>query len=226
MTNSLLEKMRRDWDRRARENAPYYVHTGSQEWESDAFFQTGEKNVAEHIFNDTENICQGLEPKAMTVLELGCGVGRMTRALAGYFGHVHAVDVSDVMIRLARGNLAEFTNVSFHLNNRARLASIADASVDFAFSYLVFQHIPAREIMESVLLETARMLAGGRLFKLQVQGSTEIEGGRDPSDTWLGASVSKQQAFDMANRSGFELRYDVGEGQAEYWLWMFKKSRF
>ena len=28
MTNSLLEKMRRDWDRRARKNAPYYVHTG------------------------------------------------------------------------------------------------------------------------------------------------------------------------------------------------------
>ena len=74
--------------------------------------------------------------------------------------------------------------------------------------------------MESVLLETARMLKGGRLFKLQVQESTEIEGGRDPSDTWLGASGSKQQAFDMADRSGFELRYDVGERLADYWLWM------
>src|SRR2546430_11182933 len=82
----LLEKMRRDWDERARENARYYVNTGKDEWTDDEFFRSGEQTVAEEILTDMINICQGKEPKQMRVLEIGCGAGRITRALAGLFG--------------------------------------------------------------------------------------------------------------------------------------------
>src|SRR5204862_2995770 len=100
-----LEKMRRDWDERARENARHYVVTGKQEWTDDEFFRSGELTVKEEILTDMINICQGKEPGQMRVLEIGCGAGRITRALSGLFGEAHAVDVSGVS--KARAALAE-----------------------------------------------------------------------------------------------------------------------
>src|SRR5438309_375319 len=37
-----LEKMRTDWDERARENARYYVSTGKKDWTDEEFFRSGE----------------------------------------------------------------------------------------------------------------------------------------------------------------------------------------
>ena len=89
-----LEKMRSDWDRRARENARHYVENSRPEWSDEEFFATGERAVAEDVLTDTLNIYQGKDPSSMRVLEIGCGAGRITRAFAKLFGEVHAVDVS------------------------------------------------------------------------------------------------------------------------------------
>src|ERR1700694_470437 len=102
-----LEKRRADWDERARENARYYVSTGKKDWTDEEFFRSGEQTVSEEILTDMINICQGKDPKQMRVLEIGCGAGRITRALAGLFGEVHAVDVSGEMVSKARTALAD-----------------------------------------------------------------------------------------------------------------------
>src|ERR1022692_2675816 len=98
-----LVQMRRDWNRRARENARHYVVTGQNQWTDEEFFQSGQITMQEEIFNDLENICQGRDPKDMRVLEIGCGAGRVTRAFAGYFGEVWAVDISREMVRQGGG---------------------------------------------------------------------------------------------------------------------------
>jgi len=87
ITRQLL-RMRRDWDRRARENARHYVVTGQAQWSDEEFFQSGQITLEEEILNDLENICHGKDPKDMKVLEIGCGAGRVTRAFAGFFGQV------------------------------------------------------------------------------------------------------------------------------------------
>jgi len=108
--NEQLAKMRQDWDERARENARHYVATGQQSWSDEEFFQSGQKTVTDEILTDMTNICQGKRPRDMRVLEIGCGAGRMTRALANLFGEVHAVDVSGEMIAQARQALAGYGN--------------------------------------------------------------------------------------------------------------------
>src|ERR1041385_3957580 len=97
-----LEKMRRDWDERARENARYYVATGKDQWSDEEYFRSGEINVEREILTDMGNVCQGADPKQMRVLEIGCGTGRITRALAKVFGEVYAADIRGAMIRQAR----------------------------------------------------------------------------------------------------------------------------
>jgi ubiquinone/menaquinone biosynthesis C-methylase UbiE len=216
-----LEKMRREWDERARENARYYVNTATTQWTDEEFFDSGERTVAEQILNDMINICQGKDPKQMRVLEIGCGAGRVTRALARVFGEVYAIDISGEMVRQARLALAATPNAHVFQNNGTDLRVLGDIQVDFAFSCIVFQHIPSREVIENYVGEVHRLLRPGGLFKFQVQGDATIE--TAPDDTWLGVPFSDEEAVAMAARTGFEPRYRHGAGDQYFWLWFFKK---
>ena len=219
----ILNKMRSDWDARARKNARYYVATAKEDWTDDEFFASGEQAVVEDVLTDMTNICQGRKPEEMRVLEIGCGAGRITRALSKIFGEVHAVDVSGEMVTLARRALADRPNVHIHQNNGRDLAVVPEGLLfDFAYSTIVFQHIPSREVIENYVREVGRLLREGCLFKFQVQGDTSMK--TDPDDTWVGVPFSDQQAIDMAYRCGFDPRYRHGSGEQYFWLWFFKKN--
>jgi SAM-dependent methyltransferase len=216
-----LQKMRDDWDQRARENARYYVATETREWTDQEFFASGERTVAGEILTDMGNICQGKPPAEMRVLEIGCGAGRVTRALANLFGEVHAVDVSGEMVRQAALALHDRPNAFVYQNNGKDLTVVPALPFDFAFSSIVFQHIPSREVIESYVREVHRLLRPGALFKFQVQGDSTLQ--TKPDDTWLGVPFSERQAAEMAYRCGFDPRYRHGAGEQYFWLWFFKR---
>src|SRR3954471_22675422 len=153
LQSEITSKMRDEWDQRARENARHYVATQKTEWNDEEYFASGRINVENEILTDMGNICQGKDPKQMTVLEIGCGSGRITRALAEVFGQVYAVDVSGEMIRQAKESLSNHPNAHVFQNNGSDLTVLGDTQVDFAFSYIVFQHIPSREVIQSYVKE-------------------------------------------------------------------------
>jgi ubiquinone/menaquinone biosynthesis C-methylase UbiE len=214
--------MKKDWDRRAKENARHYVETARENWTDEEFFQSGEATAAEEVDTDMTNICQGKDPRSMLVLEIGCGAGRVTRALATRFGEVHSVDVSGEMVKLARSALAQNPNAFVYQNNGKDLSVVPNREFDFAFSCIVFQHIPSREIIANYVREAGRLLRPGALFKFQVQGDVSMKP-TSPDDTWLGVPFSKEQAAEMAERCGFEMRYHHGAGDQYFWLWFFKR---
>ena len=228
-----MARMRRDWDRRALENARHYVATGQPEWSDEEFFAAGEQELRDHVFNDLGNICQGRDPKTMTVLEIGCGAGRVTRPLAHFFGEVYAVDISRQMVCLARRALISCPNAHIFRNNGRNLSVVRrrwwhrfgigePVEIDFAFSCLVFQHIPSRSVIAGYAREVNRLLRPGGLFKFQVQGYTEKQ--PDLDDSWRGWAFSPEDAGKLAGETGFELRHEWGAGSQYYWLWFFKKQ--
>ncbi|MCS6952519.1 MAG: class I SAM-dependent methyltransferase [Bryobacterales bacterium] len=217
-----LRRMERDWDERARQNARYWVATCKQDWTDEEFFESGRRTVAEQILNDMINICQGKAPPEMRVLEIGCGAGRVTRALAEVFGEVYGVDVSGEMIRRAREACRGFANVHLYKNNGMDLSVLPPVEFDFAFSSIVFQHIPNKAIIENYVREVHRVLRPGALFKFQVQGDPTVE--TSPEDTWLGVPFTDEEAVAMAERCGFEARYRHGAGTQYFWLWYFKRA--
>src|SRR5579863_3658992 len=133
---SLLEKMRHDWDQRARENARHFIATASSDWNETEFYESGRLCVYHEILTDLGNVCQGKDPKQMKVLEIGCGTGRMTRALAEVFGEVYAVDISGEMIARGKRDLADLPNAHLFQNNGTDLEVLGDIRIDFAFSYI------------------------------------------------------------------------------------------
>jgi SAM-dependent methyltransferase len=219
---ALLKRMREDWDQRARKNARYYVATGKEQWTDEDFFASGEQAIREDILTDLTNICQGKDPKSMRVLEIGCGAGRLTRALAKLFGEVHAVDVSGEMVERAKLAVNDLPNAHVYQNNGFDLSVVPLSEFDFAYSNIVFQHIPSREVIENYCREVNRLLRPGALFKFQVQGNMHVKSSRN--DTWHGVPYSPELANAMADRCNFELRFHYGAGDQYFWLWFFKRS--
>lgn len=215
-----LERMRHDWDLRARENAHYFINTERADWTNEEFFATGELVVEEEILSDSINVYQGRDPAGMRVLEIGCGAGRITRALSKLFGEVHAVDVSGEMVARAQAALLDRPNVTIYQNNGCDLTVVPPLVFDFAYSSHVFQHISSRQIIDTYVREVHRLLRPGALFKFQVQGTALRDG--PPEDTWRGVSFTRKQATAMAQRCGFEHRHSFGEGDQYFWLWFFK----
>ena len=71
------------------------------------------------------------------------------------------VDVSPTMVALARENLAATAGARVELSNGSDLRQFASESIDFCYSYAVFQHIPERAIVLSYMREACRVLKPG-----------------------------------------------------------------
>lgn len=212
------ERMREDWDRRARENAFHYVASGRDDWTEEEFAASGEQSVRELILADAARLCPDGDWKAKTLLEIGCGAGRMTRPLADVVGAVHAVDVSPEMLAIARRRLADKPNAAFHQIDGRSLDPLRDERFDIVFSTIVFQHIPELATIESLLADAAARTRPGGVLKLQVQGDRPI--GAPNRDTWLGATVSALDALRWLERFQLELLDSSGAGTQEMWLWL------
>jgi hypothetical protein len=106
-------------------------------------------------------------------------------------------------------------------NNGMDLSVIPDGQYDFAFSTIVFQHIPSRDVIYNYVREVHRLLRPGALFKFQVQGDASMK--TSPDDTWLGVPFSDADAVAMAEKCGFEPRHRHGAGEQYFWLWFFNR---
>jgi len=206
LVDSAVEaRMRQDWDERARLNALYYIVTDAAESEAQ-FEASGEQSVRD-ILSDVERLL----PANATVLEIGCGIGRMLRPFARRFASVYGVDVSTEMVNLAHQRLADLPNVKVWRTDGASLQPIQSGSVDLAVSYLVFQHIPDVSVVEANIRETFRVLREGGLFKFQAAGHQDSEEAESAErdrikDTWTGVSFSDSGIRRIVEQSGFVVR--------------------
>jgi ubiquinone/menaquinone biosynthesis C-methylase UbiE len=141
-------------------------------------------------------------------------------AMARIFRHVTGVDVSAEMIERAKVNLSALSNVTLILGDGATLSTLKDASYDFGFSFIVFQHIPSAQVVASYCREVYRVLRPGALFKFQVQGAGY--GGDEPRDTWQGISFSENDTHHLCQETGFMFEWSYGVGTQYYWLWFRK----
>jgi SAM-dependent methyltransferase len=149
--------MRRTWDALAGSDNPVFVGDPA----------TGAEELA-GLFGRL-----GADPRGGRCVEVGCGPGRMTGALAERFDEVLALDVSPAMLERARANVPA-GNVEFSPVSGERLEGVDDGVADAVVCYLVLQHLPSRAVIESYLREFARVLApsGEAFVQVPVLGGT------------------------------------------------------
>ena len=183
-------EMKRDWDRRACENAKWFINTFKLDQSDEEFYATGLRDFDGVIKSDLALLTGGRDPRSLRLLEIGCGIGRMTYHLAATFGEVHAVDVSAEMIRLATERFRDCRHVHFYETNGFDFTVFPDNHFDLIISAYVFQHVPAKEIVASNLRDAFRVLKPGGIFKFVTNGITDPDFESMPKDTWTGVTFS------------------------------------
>jgi SAM-dependent methyltransferase len=129
-------------------------------WNAEAFFATGKVEIDE-LMAEIGHLSEG-RAKA---LDFGCGLGRLTRALAGHYREACGVDISENMIKKAR----EFTPAcTFRLNESEDLSLFPDNTFDLVYSNMVLQHLPTPEMIAKYVAEFFRVAAPNGLVVFQV----------------------------------------------------------
>lgn len=200
---------KRYWNDAARDNAAWHIAT-RHESESAEFFARGSSEVDEFLaFGDI-----GLGPTDV-LLEIGSGVGRMTRRLAEIAGSVIASDVSGEMLSKARTNLADLDNIRYLEVDGDGTLDLPDDSVNVVFSYITMQHVPTAAAQGRYFSESLRVLApqGRLLIQFRRSGLLPrlldwaghlghlVRGRRTLNKAWRGARIKERtlRAFASEN---------------------------
>lgn len=163
-----LKRLKKEWDALG-ELDPFWAILADRSkrhggWQPQDFFATGTREV-EELMDSAASL--GLPARRQTALDFGCGVGRLTRALAGQFKRCYGVDISQSMISAAKA-LDPPPNCRFIVNAGERLEMFQDGFFDLIYSTLVLQHVPHRRAIESYVSEFVRTLRDGGLLVFQL----------------------------------------------------------
>ncbi len=192
------ERMRADWNQRAREDAYYYVAFGRKSQPKDEFLSSG-RDLASEVELEFPRLSK--PASTLRVLEIGCGPGGLMRQIAPGVGEIHGVDVSDEMIRLANEHLVDFPNAHVHVGDGMSLKMFGDSFFDVVYSYLVFQHIPDKNVVLSYLRETYRVLKSDGVFRGQFKGNAHM----GAADTWNGVAFTSEEIREFCRLERFQL---------------------
>lgn len=218
------DAMKRDWNDRARENAKWYINTVRRDQSDEEFDATGLPEVINFVLSDPVLTQRG-DFKTQRLLEIGCGIGRMTKHLAGHFAEVHGTDVSAEMIARARERLGNLENVSFHETSGVDFAALPSNYFDMIFSVYVFQHVPTVDVIHANIRDALRVLKPGGLFKFQTCSITAEEYARMEKDTWTGASFTEEDIRRAARENGAKLVSFLGLGTQYCWTILQKPEQ-
>jgi SAM-dependent methyltransferase len=164
-----LGRQERDWDDLALVDPLWAIlsetQPGDQGWQLDRFFERGEADV-ESVLGVAREL--GWQGGISSALDFGCGVGRLTRALAGHFENCTGVDISERMLEHARRLNADCANCRFLVNRSSDLALFADDAFDFVLSFVVLQHVASAEAALLYISEFVRVARPGGLVVFQL----------------------------------------------------------
>jgi SAM-dependent methyltransferase len=140
-------------------------------WSERDFFRHGTERVAEFLDHGS---ALGRPAGRAAALDFGCGIGRLTRALAPHFDKVIGLDISATMVERARDLHADVANVEFTCNGRSDLAEFPAAAFDLVASDIVLQHLPGRREVQGYLAEFVRVLRPDGLLVFQLPTSLPL----------------------------------------------------
>lgn len=207
-----MNQQKKLWEELAKKNYKYFINTDFGRGITDEQFnRSGQEAYKKLIAND------GLIWTRDTMLDYGCGVGRLTEHMAKNFKDVIGVDISPIMIAEAKKRLKGFKNVRLIETDGINIP-LPENSVDFAFANHVFQHIKERDMVEGSFKEIYRVLKRAGVFKVLLRSDKQS----DMTKWWSGVEYSQDAIKILYEKIGFKLIKIENTDEHAYWLWLQK----
>lgn len=148
----------------------------------------------------------GILSRDRTVLDIGCGIGRLEVELASRVGAVHGIDVSMQMINVALRRCAPLSNVHLLKVTGRDLADYSDSSFDAVIAVDTFPYIKqsGAPLVERYFAEAQRVLKPGGDFVI-----LNFSYGNDDAG-------DESTVRSLASRHSFET---IAAGERPFTLW-------
>lgn len=156
MRHKLLQQQE-SWEKLAKLDPYWSVLSDSDKidygWNLAAFYATGKIQVKK-IFTLLEE--KGIRIRTAHAMDYGCGVGRLSEALAFIFSKVTGVDFSQNMIDLAEAHNV-FHNLTYKRVNGKDLTEFPEKTFDFVISLITLQHTLPK-LQYNIIQEMTRVI--------------------------------------------------------------------
>jgi len=163
-----LNQLQKNWDEFGKTDPLWAILTypGRKDgkWDAEEFFELGRQDIAS-VMHRAQTF--GFPAHCEAALDFGCGVGRLTQALCGWFERCCGVDIAPSMIELARRYNTHGDQCEYFLNANSDLQIFPDDSFDLVYSKIVLQHVEPR-YSKSYIREFVRVLRPGGLMAFQI----------------------------------------------------------
>ena len=126
--------------------------------EDEAVFETSGAGTSQFLLNNV-----GVRSTDV-VLEIGCGIGRVGKHLAGRCRRWIGADVSPNMLKFAAERLRDFPNVEFIELSGLDLRPVGDNSIDLVYCTVVFMHLESWDRYRYVEEAFRVLRPGGKLY--------------------------------------------------------------
>lgn len=163
-----IRDLQRHWDDFGQQDPLWAILTepgkAAGAWDAEAFFRTGREEIAQ-VFRVLDRL--QLRVPSGKALDFGCGVGRLSQALAEHFEEVVGVDIAPSMIAGAERFNRFGPRVSYLRNDRNDLSLFGDGAFTFIYSNITLQHMRPR-YARAYLREFVRVLQPGGILVFQL----------------------------------------------------------
>ena len=114
------------------------------------------------------------DPRQKTCLEVGFGAGRLLDAALNVFSYGYGIDVlSEKAINVVGSRLSKKHENSFSLVNSSNIDQITSNSVNFVYSFIVFQHFDGIDEVKKYFDLFKRVMKQGAVGKIFYMSGSE-----------------------------------------------------
>ena len=174
MADDDIDHARAVWDAHARADPLWAVLSSpdktGRRWQLQEFMKTGEREIA-LLFRQLAQLQQPIPDGP--VLDFGCGVGRLTQALARRRDRVIGADISPAMIAIAT-RLNRYPDRARYISTAASgLAPLPGRDFALIYSNIVLQHVPP-ELSVGYISDFFGLLGRGGVLVFQLPSHREL----------------------------------------------------
>ena len=169
-----IKELQKNWDEFGKTDPLWSILASpdkkGNKWGIDEFFATGEREI-DAAMGYIKSL--GINVPQKKALDFGCGVGRLTQALAHYFDEVYGIDIAPSMVELAKKYNRYGDKCRYYLNETDDLKLFSDNSFDLIYTNITLQHMEPR-YSKNYIKEFLRILAPQGVLIFQLTGEPII----------------------------------------------------
>jgi len=162
------ERLQSNWNTFGKNDPMWAILTDpakkDNKWQPGEFFETGINDI-ERVISYTKQL--NLNLNYNKAIDFGCGIGRLTQALAMKFNEAIGVDIAPSMINTANYHNRFKQRCKYVLNNKYDLSFIPSSDIDFIYTIITLQHMKPK-FSKGFIQEFMRILKRGGVLIFQI----------------------------------------------------------